>query len=139
MAGIRTYINYDSVAVSPSCVIFVRNLENGGYDLIGQGSSLYNMANKKLAINIIPSANGSYKLSGTANGITKVLSDGSAKDDDSWMMNRLVETQDWYARPINTTNEFIAIRPDVKTADGAYYGTIYAGFNFRCWIYDGTD
>lgn len=131
MAGIRTYFNYDTVAVSPSCVIFVRNLSGGGYDLVGQASSLYTMANKKLAVNLIPAANGSYKLSGTANGITKVLSDGSAKDADSWMMNRLVETQDWYFRPINTTNEFIAIRPDVKTADGAYYGTIYAGFNFR--------
>ena len=131
MGGIRTYINYDSVAVSPSCVLFIKELGNGKYDIVGQGSSLYNMANQKLSINIIPNGDGTYKLSGTAKGITKVLSDGSASNSDSWMMNRLAETQNWYPIPINTTNEFIGIRPDVKTKDGTYYGTIFAGFNFR--------
>ena len=131
MGGIRTYINYDSVAVSPSCVIYIRSLGNGGYDLVGQGSSLYNMANQKLAINITSNGNGSYKIHGTAQGITKYLSDGSPSESDSWMMNRLTETQNWIPIPINTTDEYIAVRPDVKTADGQYYGTIYAGFSFR--------
>lgn len=131
MGGIRTYINYDSVAVSPSCVIYVKNLGNGGYDMIGQGSSLYNMANQKLAIKITSNGNGTYKIHGTAQGITKYLADGSPSDQDSWMMNRLKETEDWVFNPINTTDEYIAVRPDVKTADGQYYGTIYAGFPFR--------
>lgn len=131
MAGIRTYINYDSVAVSPSCVIYIKNLGNGKYDLISQGSSLYTMANQKLAINITSSDNGTYKIWGTAQGITKYLSDGSPSESDSWMMNRLTETQNWIPLPINTTDEYIAVRPDVKTSDGYYYGTIYAGFSFR--------
>ena len=131
MGGIRTYINYDSVAVSPSCVIYIKNLGNGKYDLISQASSLYNMANHKLAINITSSGNGTYKIWGTAQGITKYLSDGSPSESDSWMMNRLTETQNWIPIPINTTNEYIAVRPDVKTADGQYFGTIYAGFSFR--------
>jgi DNA-binding response OmpR family regulator len=37
----------------------------------------------------------------------------------------------WVFKPINTSSEYIGIRPDVKTADGAYYGTVYAGYNFR--------
>ena len=37
----------------------------------------------------------------------------------------------WNLIPINTTDEYIGIRPDVRTADGAYWGTIYAGFQFR--------
>ena len=32
MGGMRTYLHYDSVAISPSCVIFVRRLGNGKYD-----------------------------------------------------------------------------------------------------------
>lgn len=131
MGGIRTYINYDSVAVSPSCVIYVKNLGNGKYDIISQASSLYNMANKKLTINLIQTGEGAYKFSGTANGITKELSDGSPSQSDSWLMNRLSETRNWFAIPINTTDEFIAVRPDIKTADGNYYGTIYAGFSFK--------
>lgn len=131
MGGIRTYINYDSVAVSPSCVIYIKNLGNGGYDLVSQGSSLYNMANQKLAINITSNGNGTYKIHGTAQGITKYLSDGSPSESDSWMMNRLNETQNWIPIPINSSDEYIAVRPDIKTADGQYFGTIYAGFSFR--------
>ena len=131
MGGIRTYINYDTVAVSPSCVIYIKSLGNGGYDLVSQGSSLYNMANQKLAINITSSGNGTYKIHGTAQGITKYLSDGSPSGSDSWMMNNRVDTQDWIPIPINTTDQFIAVRPDVKTADGQYFGTIRAGFSFR--------
>ena len=131
MQGIRTYLSYDTVSVSPSCVIFVRNLPGGGYDLVGQGSSLYNMANQKLNIYITSNGNGSYKFSGTAQGVSLTLSDGSPSNKDSYLLNNSIVTQDWYAIPINTVDEYIGIRPSVKTADGAYYGTIFAGFNFR--------
>ena len=131
MAGIRTYINYDTVSVSPSCVFFIKNLDNGKYDMSSQGSSLYEMANKKYSINLTPAGNGNYTIWGIYNGITKYLSDGSASSKDSWMMNRLEETKYWTFVPINTSDEFIGIRPDVKTANGAYFGTIYAGFSFR--------
>ncbi len=131
MGGIRTYINYDSVCISPSCILFVKTLENGYYDFVAQGSSLYQMANRELNINLIANSNGSYKISGTARGITKILADGSESKKDSWLMNRLSYTQDWWLKPINTGDEYIGIKPDVKTADGNYYGTIYMGFNFK--------
>ena len=130
MGGMRTYLNYDSVAISPSCVIFVRRLDNGKYDLCGQGSSLYAMTSERLGVDITPQG-GAYKISGTAKGITKLLSDGSPSQKDSWLMNRLDYTQAWQFIPINTSDEYIGIKPDFRTADGIYYGTIYAGFNFR--------
>ena len=131
MAGMRTFINYDTVSVSPSCVFYIKSLGDGKYDLISQGSSIYEMANKKLAINITPAGGGKYTIWGSYSGITKYLSDGSASSKDSWMMNRLEETRYWIPIPINTTDEYIGIRPDVKTASGSYWGTIYAGFSFR--------
>lgn len=131
MGGIRTYINYDSVSVSPSCVFFVRDLGNGNYDLETQGSSLCAMLNQKSTLKIISNDNGTYKLCLIINGIYKELSDGSESTSDSWMMNRLDYTRNWYAIPINTTDEYIAVRPDIKTIDGTFWGTIYAGFNFR--------
>ena len=131
MAGMRTFINYDTVSVSPSCVFFIKSLGDDKYDLISQGSSIYEMANKKLSINITPAGGGKYTIWGSYSGITKYLSDGSASSKDSWMMNRLEETRYWIPIPINTTDEYIGIRPDVKTASGSYWGTIYAGFSFR--------
>ena len=131
MAGIRTYLDYDTVAVSPSCVIFIKRLANGQYDLCGQGSSLYEMSSKRLGVDLSLQNDGSFRITGTADGITKTLSDGSPSEDDSWLMNRLNTTELWQAKAINTSNEFIGIRPEVRTADGSYYGTMYAGYNFR--------
>ena len=130
LGGIRTYINYDSVAVSPSCVIFIRRLPDGGYDISGQGSSLYAMTNYRLPIDITANGNGTYKISGTYSGITMYLTDRSPSNDDGYLISS-GDMVNWTLESINTTTEFIAIHPDVKTADGAYYGTIFAGFNFR--------
>ena len=132
LAGIRTYLNYDSVSVSPSCVIFIRSLGNGQYDLAGQGSSFYEMTSHKLPIDIKEISNGVYILSGTHSGFTKELMDRSPSDEDGYIMGSGSSGMNrWNLIPINTSNEFIGIRPDIKTANGGYFGTIYAGFNFR--------
>ena len=123
LAGLRTYLSYDTVAVSPSCVIFLKQLGDGLYDLCGQGSSLYTMSSGH-GVNLTPLSNNSFTISATARGLSKKLSDGSPSDGDSWLMNRLTATEQWQAIPINTSNEYIGIRPDVRTADGIYYGTI---------------
>ena len=86
LAGIRTYLNYDSVSVSPSCVIFIRSLGNGQYDLAGQGSSFYEMTSHKLPIDIKEVSNGVYILSGTHSGFTKELMDRSPSDEDGYIM-----------------------------------------------------
>lgn len=130
LAGIRTLINYDSVAVSPSCVIYINELGNGKYDLAGQGSSLYAMTGNRLPIDIYASG-GSYIISGTYSGITKRLTDRSPSNQDGYIVSTETGMDRWNLIPINTSDEYIGIRPDVKTADGWYWGTIFAGFNFK--------
>ena len=133
MGGIRTFINYDTVSVSPSCVFFIKNLGDGKYDLISQGSSLYEMSNKKLSINITPAGGGKYTISGSYNGLREYLIDGASSKKDNFIKlgNEESETRFWIPIPINTSDEFIGIRPDIKTAGGSYWGTIFAGFSFR--------
>lgn len=127
--GICTYINYDSVAVSPSCVIYVKRFGEGKYDFVGQGSSFYDMTSGKLPIEITGS--GIYKIHGTYKGFTKYLTDMSKSNKDAHLINTETGMDNWTFEPINTSNEYIGIRPDVKTADGSYYATIFAGYNFR--------
>ena len=127
--GICTYINYDSVAVSPSCVIFVKKLDDGKYDFAAQGSSFYDMTSKKLPIEV--SGSGLYQIHGTYKGFTKYLTDMSPSNKDAHLINTETGMNYWTFEPINTSSEYIGIRPDVKTADGSYYATIFAGFNFR--------
>jgi len=131
MAGFRTYLDYDTVAVSPSCIIYVRKLDNGKYDLCGQGSSIYELSSGRFGVSLVPQGGDTYIISGTYQGVEKKLADGSPSTKDSWLMNRLTETENWKAIPVNSSNEYIGIRPDVRTADGEFYGTIYAGFSFR--------
>ena len=130
LAGIRTYINYDTVAVSPSCVVFISSLPGGGYNVSGQGSSLYAMTNYKLPIDITPSGD-SYIISGTYSGFTLSLKDRSPSDEDGFIVTTDTGMEYWTFLPINTTSEYIGIHPDIKTADGTYWGTIKAGFSFR--------
>jgi hypothetical protein len=130
MAGIRTYLNYDTVAVSPSCVIFVKQLGNGKYDFMAQGSSLYAMTNYKLPVEITPAGN-NYIISGTYSGITKELADLDREGEFGYLASNESPMKYWRFIPINTSNEYVGIRPDVKTSTEAYWGTIYAGFNFR--------
>lgn len=131
MAGIRTYINYDTVSVSPSCVIFVKNLGNDQYDLTFQDSNLKGLLSNISDIKITYVDNEKYTIHIIYNGITKYLCDGSSSEKDSWLMNRLEETRYWIPIPINTTDNYIGVRPDVKTASGEFWGTIYTGFNFK--------
>lgn len=131
MAGIRTYINYDTVSVSPSCVIFVKNLGNNQYDLTFQDSNLKGLLSNISDIKITYVDNEKYTIHIIYNGITKYLCDGSSSEKDSWLMNRLEETRYWIPIPINTTDNYIGVRPDVKTASGEFWGTIYTGFNFK--------
>ena len=129
--SICTYINYDSVAVSPSSVIYVRSLGNGKYDFAAQGSSFYAMTSQKLPVDITENSNGTYFIHGTYKGFTLYLTDMSPSKKDAHLTNTETGQIHWVFKPINTSSEYIGIRPDVKTADGAYYGTIFAGYNFR--------
>ena len=129
--GICTYINYDSVAVSPSCVFYVKQVGNGTYDLQSQGSSINAMFGEKMSLNITSAGNGSYYIWGTNNRITRYFVDLSPSNKNAHLTSSETGMSNWDFIPINTSNEYIGIRPDVKTADGSYYGTIYAGFNFK--------
>ena len=69
MGGFRTYLNYDTVAVSPSCVFYVRRLDNGKYDFCGQGTSLYELSSGKYGANLIQQGSDTYKITGTYQGL----------------------------------------------------------------------
>lgn len=89
------------------------------------------MLNNKFPLEITPNDDGSYKIHGTRNNFTKFLIDMSPSKKDAHLINTETGMNNWIFKPIDTSNEYIGIHPDVKTADGDYYGTIYAGFDFR--------
>lgn len=130
MQGIRTIKSFSRVATSPSTVIYVKNISGNQYDFQGQGSSLYTMSGNRLYVTLTAQSNGTYKASGSYSGITIDIADGtSTTAEEDFLRNKSKTTASWKAVKIDDSN-YIGIKPDIE-ADGAYYGTIYAGFPFK--------
>lgn len=132
MAGIRTIKGDERVSSSPSTVVYVTNVGGTKYDLEGQGSSLYKLSNKKLYVILELQSDGSYLAkTDKYEGISLIIADGTDTDkEEDFLRNKSDDTKYWRALPIDGNNEYIGIKPTVKTDDG-YYGTIYAGFAFK--------
>lgn len=131
LAGVRTYSNWSDVCTMPSCVIYIKNISDNQYDFEAQGSSLYKLTGNKLYPKLTPKGDGSYIGSGTYKGWTVSLSEWHvSKREESWLGIDDNSAKYWIPVPINTGDNYIGIKPDVKTDDG-YFGTIYAGFAFN--------
>ena len=136
-AGLQTRPDWDWVSTAPSTVIYIDKLGNGKYDLIGQGTSIYKLTGGKLAIDITPQSDGSYRLSGTATAagatFTYYLQDKVTDDSDDYFViidDKNKGAREWDLIPITTSDNYISIEANVKT-DAGYWGSIYAGFPFE--------
>lgn len=132
LAGIRTYKNWSDVCTMPSCVIYIKNVGGNQYDFEAQGSSLYKLSGNKLYATLKPQGDGSYIGSGSYKGTNASLSEFKIDPslDESWLGTNDNSAKYWIPVPVNTSDNYIGIKPDVKTNDG-YFGTIYAGFAFN--------
>ena len=131
LAGVRTLSNWADVCTMPSCVIYIKRVSSNQYDFEAQGSSLYKLTGNKLYPTLTPQGDGSYIGSGTHSGMTVSLSEWHVSErEESWLDIKNNSAKFWIPVPINTGDNYLGIKPDVKTDDG-YYGTIYAGFAFK--------
>lgn len=133
LGGLKAFKSWDNVRTDPSCVVYIRNVSGNQYDLEGQGSSLNKLTGGKLNATLTPNGDGSYKASGTYKGVTVTLGDNSpSKTADESVLATGAEdnVSNWIPVAVNTGDNYIGIKPDVE-ADGAYYGTIFAGFAFK--------
>ena len=132
MAGIRTIKNHDNICASPATVVYVKNISGNKYDLQGQGTSLYKISGSRLYIILEPQADGTYLAkTDKYEGVSLIIADGTDADkEEDFLRNKSDKHKYWYARAIDNGNEYVGIKPDVKTDDG-WWGTIYAGFAFK--------
>ena len=52
VAGVRTHADWKWVSTAPSTVIYVESLGDGKFDLIAQGTSIYELSSHKLPISL---------------------------------------------------------------------------------------
>ena len=130
MYGIRTVKPGKKVSTSPSTIVYVRNIQGTEYDIEGQGTSIHYISGNRMYINLVAQPDGSYQAYGH-HIITIYLADDTDTDvEESYIKNRSEKTRNWWARAVNTDNEFLGIDPDVEI-DGKYYGSFYASFPIR--------
>jgi hypothetical protein len=141
VAGIRTHADWDWVSTAPSTVVYLDKLDNGQYDIVGQGTSIYELSGNQLALDIIPQSDGSYKIQGTGtySGTSMTVSlrdneDGPDDDPDECFVFADSKPgkggRGWSLIPVTTDDNYISIEANVKT-DAGYWGSIYAGFPFE--------
>ncbi len=133
LGGLKAIKSWDDVRTYPSCIIYVRNVNGNSYDLEGQGSSLYKLTGGKLYATLKPNGDGTYKATGTYKGVTVSLGDASTSKDksESYLATEAADiASNWLPKRVDTGDNYIGIKPDVQ-ADGAYFGTIFAGFAFK--------
>lgn len=130
MSGIRTVKPGTKVSTSPSTITYVKNISGTQYDIEGQGTSIHDISGNRLFINLLLQPDGSYQAYG--HYIIDIwLADDSDPDlEESYIKNKSEKTRNWWARPVDTDDQYLGILPDVEV-DGKYYGTIYAAFPIR--------
>ena len=130
MAGIRTIKPFGQVSTMPSTIIYLRNQSGNQYDLECQGTSIHEITGNRIFATLEVQSDGSYKAYGKYSGFTLYISDASESGDNKYLKNSSSATQNWWAKPVNTSDNYLGIVPDVE-AGGKYYGTIYASFPFK--------
>ena len=131
--ALRTVLGFNEKVVwNPATVCFVEQAPNGTqYNIIGAGLDLYQKAGIYLDITLA-TADGAYTLTGSKDGVGKMLYDGSRLDSICYIYtNGASGYQYWYFRPVKDTGNYpFGIKPTVAAGD-KYYTTMYASFPFK--------
>ena len=131
LTNIVTWRGFENVESNPAAVIYVSAVDSK-YNLSAQGTSIYKITGGKTYLDITHRVADCYLLQVTYKGINGKLKDSSdsrtkgsvthASQVDEYML--------WKLKEINTTDNYLGLKPTVETNDG-WYGTIYAEFPFK--------
>jgi len=133
LTGIKTYKPGVKVSTSPSTVVYVYNVKGKQYDIEGQGTSIHYLTGGRAYVTLDVQADGSYQAHGDYSGVKLYLMDESDRDKEEATLisySKSDKTKNWWAKKVDTENEYLGIQPDVEVG-GKYYGTIYAAFPFK--------
>ena len=114
------------VVSDPGSVIYIKDGNAGGYNLISQGYETYPVFERDLSI--WDNGDGTYKAYVTENGVTLYLFDLNGQCTTG--KNTSLEGSDWKIIPVNAKEaSFFGVAPKIAVAD-SYYQSFYACFPF---------
>lgn len=130
-SALLTKKNWDEVSTDPGTIFYIEHKTNDEYNIKSQGANLYDMINYYIRLKYF--ANGNvYRAWQSKSGGTVYLSDENdffKGKDEGYVDNNTKETLNWYITEVNTTDNYIAIKPTFQ-ANGKYYASFFAAFPF---------
>lgn len=135
MKGIKSLKAGENVSTNPGTVFLVYSVGGNQYDVEGQNTSIHAISGGRLYLTLDAQSDGSYQAYGVYKTKIYLTDDSDTDATESYLKNSqnsgiIKKTSYWWARPIDTANEYLGIKPDVEVG-GKYYGTIFASFAFK--------
>jgi hypothetical protein len=130
LTNIITWRGFEYVESNPASIIYI-NAVDSKYNLSAQGTSIYKIAGGRTYLDINTRAD-CYLLSVTYKGVNGKLKDSSTSRarGNVTHANQVDEYMLWRILPVNTTDNYLGLKPTVETNDG-WYGTLYAEYPFK--------
>ena len=132
--AIRSSRNTEFIFTHPGAVVYVSSVGSGKFDVAAQGTSFGALTGGKLYPSLERQSDGTYRFHGVYSGMDYTFGDLSRDREEGWMLEvtKGAANSYWQLLPIDNKadGEFLGVKPDVQTADGSWWGTLYAGFAF---------
>lgn len=135
LLAIKLYLDFDKAVSDPATILYVKTV-GSQYDLLGQGTGVYQIIGHYVSLLARP--NGSYWAYASASGLTKYLGDAEYSDspDGGLTSEGTGDHRDWSIKPINQTDGYyFGVKPEITDATGNYR-SFYASFAFSMYSSD---
>jgi hypothetical protein len=130
LSSIALWSDESKALADPSTIIYIKQIEGNKYNLIAQGTSMYDIISHYLQIK--DNGNGTYKAYAEQSGMVIYIGDAEQSEYGKGTLatNTKDRWRDWYIKPVdNGDASYLGIKPDVQ-ANGKYYKSYYASFPF---------
>jgi hypothetical protein len=130
LTSIALWSDESKALADPSTVIYIKNVGSNKYNLIAQGTSMYDIISHYLQIK--DNGDGTYKAYAEQSGMVIYIGDAEQSEYGKGTLatNTKDRWRDWYIKPVdNGENSYLGVNPDIE-ANGKFYKSYYASFPF---------
>lgn len=130
MNAIQLWKGFEKASSDPATVIYLKNVEGNKYDILAQGTGLYDMLQSHITIRA--ASNGTYYAYATSSGMTKYLGDGEKADCDDGVLSGETSGQwrCWYITPVDASgSNYFGVKAEIGVG-GSYYQPFFTSFPY---------
>lgn len=117
---------WDDISHDPGSVFYLEHITGESYNVVGQGTSLYDIIQYYIYLTSVGSA---YKAWQEDSGQRIMLTDKNSSKDVSYVTTT-GSASNWNIIPIDGTNNYVGVKPTV-TIGSKHYAAVFAGYPYQ--------